>query len=65
MTETPRLRWFEVFSACRMCAKPSQGILRGLENESYGPHCRKCAEMRLARSKTERERIERNEKTNA
>lgn len=46
MTETPNLRWFEAFPNCR-CGKKSEGILRGVGNESYGHHCRKCAGQRL------------------
>lgn len=59
MSETPRLRWFEAYSSCRACAKPAAGILRGEGNESYGPHCRKCAECRLRASKLEREKLAR------
>ncbi len=49
--ETPDLRWFEEFSNCLGCGKNAQGILRGVRNESYGPHCRKCAQARLKNSK--------------
>jgi len=54
--ETPDLRWFEDQDhKCSRCGKPSQGILRGVANESYGRHCRKCAEKRLSDSKKRRE----------
>ncbi len=56
MTETTELRWFEEFSRCR-CGKRAHGILRGSRNESYGPHCTKCANKRLRDS--ERERLKR------
>lgn len=56
MSETPDLRWFEQNPSCRMCAKPSAGILRGTRNESYGHHCKRCAEKRLKDSAKVRER---------
>jgi hypothetical protein len=56
LSETPRLRWFEANPHCR-CGKKSDGILRGDGNESYGPHCRKCAERRLRQSKLVRGQI--------
>lgn len=48
--ETPNLRWFENYSTCRQCGKRPDGILRGVQNESYGPHCQKCADRRLKAS---------------
>lgn len=57
MSETPHLRWFEAFARCP-CGKPSAGILRGVGNESYGPHCRKCAERRLRASELVRKKEE-------
>lgn len=54
--ETPDLRWFEAHSVCRICHKKSDGILRDHRNQSYGEHCKKCAEKRLAASKKVRER---------
>ncbi len=48
--ETPNLRWFEGFPSCRVCGKPSAGVLRGVQNESYGHHCKRCAERRLKAS---------------
>lgn len=48
--ETPHLRWLEAFGRCRMCNKRSDGILRGSRNESYGPHCLRCAGKRLKES---------------
>jgi len=47
MSETPRLRWFEAYSPCRICGGKSAGLLRGVSNESYGDHCKKCADRRL------------------
>jgi len=52
--ETTELRWFEEFPGCS-CGKPSRGILRGAQNQSYGHHCKKCAEQRLKASKKIRE----------
>mgnify|MGYP000865136492 CR=1 FL=1 len=47
--ETTELRWFEENPKCR-CGKDSHGILRGATNQSYGHHCRKCADLRLKAS---------------
>ena len=55
MTETTRLRWFEEFPKCAQCGKKSRGILRGLANDSYGHHCKKCADKRLKDSAKARE----------
>lgn len=49
MVETEHLRWFEAFPRCS-CGKPSNGILRGDTNQSYGHHCSKCANKRLKES---------------
>ena len=46
LRESPHVRWFEQFAKCR-CGKPAAGILRGDRNESYGAHCKKCADRRL------------------
>jgi len=51
--ETTRLRWFDAFPVCS-CGKTAQGILRGDGNQSYGNHCRKCAEKRLRDSEKAR-----------
>lgn len=53
MAETTELRWFEEFPKCH-CGQKSQGILRGSRNESYGHHCKRCAERRLKVSERER-----------
>lgn len=53
--ETPNLRWFRPYPPCRMCGKKSDGLLFDSRNESYGDHCKKCAEKRLADSKRVRE----------
>ncbi len=59
LNETPDLRWFEdTRRKCAMCGKPATGILRGTGNESYGAHCQKCADKRLAASKRAREAAE-------
>ena len=57
MRETPNLRWFEQHSQCGMCGKASAGILRGSQSESYGQHCKKCAEKRLKASEKERQQV--------
>ena len=54
--ETPDLRWFEEQNhKCGMCGRRSDGILRGSRNESYGRHCKRCAEKRLKASAKVRE----------
>lgn len=56
MAETPDLRWFEnTERKCASCGKRATGILRGSRNESYGPHCARCAERRLKASRKVRE----------
>lgn len=54
--ETASLRWFreENFN-CRQCGKRGHGTLMGVTNESYGIHCKKCAEKRLKDSEKVRE----------
>jgi hypothetical protein len=54
MTETTRLKWFEMFPKCP-CGSKAEGILRGIENESYGYHCGQCATRRLKASRAARE----------
>lgn len=56
-TETPELRWFDPLGKCQ-CGKPSTGILRGTGNDSYGPHCARCATKRLDESARVRAEIE-------
>ena len=54
MSETPHLRWFEEWGRCSQCRAKADGLLRGTCNESYGPHCKRCAERRLKASAIER-----------
>lgn len=55
--EVPNLSWFdETDRTCSQCQKRANGILRGSRNESYGPHCRRCAERRLRASQKVREK---------
>lgn len=44
---TPPVNWFDAFPSCQDCRKPSNGILRGNGNASYGYHCQKCADKKL------------------
>lgn len=53
--ETPDLQWFKTYPPCRMCGKKSDGLLMSRRNESYGDHCKKCADKRLKDSKMVRE----------
>lgn len=55
LEDTPDLRWFERYPACRQCGKPSAGLLRDVRNSSYGDHCQKCADKRLKASARVRE----------
>lgn len=51
MTEVKELRWFESTERkCQQCGKRATGIIRGSRNESWGPHCQKCADKRLKAS---------------
>ena len=55
MTETTQLRWFEPTDMrCERCNGRASGILRGSQNQSYGKHCKKCAEKRLRDSEKAR-----------
>lgn len=54
MKEAPDLRWFEKFGKCS-CGRTATGILRGDRNQSFGPHCDRCAARRLKASAKERE----------
>lgn len=57
--ETPHLRWLEPMrSKCDRCGKRADGIRRGVQNESYGPHCERCANKRLKDSEAVRARKE-------
>ena len=63
MSETPDLRWFEVTDRkCARCGKHAIGILRGSRNESYGPHCQRCADKRLKDSAKVRDSSKRDSK---
>ena len=56
MIEVPNLRWFEITDRkCGRCGKRAIGLLRGAANESYGPHCQRCADKRLQDSAKVRE----------
>lgn len=56
--ETPDLRYFRSYPSCRMCGKNSDGLLFDCRNSSYGDHCKKCADERLADSKKVREEMQ-------
>lgn len=51
------LRWFEEVPEpkCMQCRKKAVGNLRDVRNSDYGPHCRECADKRLAAAKRYRE----------
>lgn len=54
--ETTELRWFEPTNrSCDQCGNPASGILRGSRNESFGPHCKSCANKRLKASERARQ----------
>jgi hypothetical protein len=56
MSETPNLRWFDSdYKRVCSCGKRADGNLRGVQNESYGPHCAKCAAKRLKASERVRD----------
>lgn len=57
--ENPEVQWFNpIVRKCRMCGKPSNGILYGRQNESFGEHCQKCADKRIAAAKRVRAALE-------
>lgn len=56
MTETTNLRWFDEIPSCQRCGKNAHGRLMGSRNESYGWHCRRCAEKRIKDSEKAREK---------
>lgn len=59
LAESPEVQWFlRITRDCRMCGKPSNGILYGRQNESFGEHCQKCADKRIAAAKRVRAEIE-------
>lgn len=60
LEDSPDLRWFEEFAKCR-CGKPSNGILRGSQNQSFGYHCKRCAEKRLKASERVRAALAKSE----
>lgn len=53
-SETTELRWFEQTDRKCSCGARASGILRGSRNESYGPHCKRCADRRLKASEKAR-----------
>lgn len=53
----PALRWFDENPRCR-CGKPSNGILRGIRNDSYGYRCNPCAKKELAAAEKARQNME-------
>jgi DNA-directed RNA polymerase subunit RPC12/RpoP len=60
LDETPDLRWFRQESYnCSQCGKRAAGELMSYRNETYGLHCQKCADKRLAASKLVREELAR------
>jgi hypothetical protein len=51
MSESPNPRWFDNdYNRKCSCGKRADGNLRGSRNESYGPHCKACANKRLKAS---------------
>lgn len=55
--ESSRIQWFEKMPKCR-CGKVATGILRGIQNESFGHHCDNCAARRIKDSKAVRAAME-------
>ena len=64
--ETTELRWFVTTERqCARCGKRATGILRGTANESYGPHCGRCADKRLKDSEKARALLAQRDKEGA
>ena len=59
LEDTPDLRWFDRYPSCRQCGKAAAGVLMDVRNTSYGAHCQRCADKRLAASKRVREMLAR------
>lgn len=57
LPESPEPQWFERTETKCRCGKRATGILRGRQNQSYGPHCEKCANKRIAAAKRVREML--------
>jgi hypothetical protein len=51
-------QWFDALGSCR-CGKKATGVVRGTRNESMGPYCERCAEVRIKKAQREREAAER------
>lgn len=59
--DSPEPQWFERTEAKCRCGKRATGILRGRQNQSFGPHCESCAEKRIAAAKRVRAAIAKTE----
>lgn len=57
LEDSPEVQWFEKTEAKCRCGKRATGILRGRQNQSFGPHCEKCANKRIAAAKRVRARL--------
>lgn len=55
LEDSPEPQWFERTEAKCRCGKRATGILRGRQNQSFGPHCEKCANKRIAAAKRVRQ----------
>jgi hydrogenase maturation factor len=55
--ESPEPQWFERTETKCRCGKRATGILRGRQNQSFGPHCEPCANKRIAAAKRVRDQI--------
>jgi hypothetical protein len=43
----PHAQWFDALGTCRGCGKAATGVIRGTQNQSFGPACRRCAESAI------------------
>lgn len=55
MEAPDEVRWFDKVGSCTECSKSAIGVLRGPQNQSYGPYCETHGMRRLANAKKERE----------
>lgn len=47
-------QWFDSLGICIVCRKPATGQVMSMHNYKMGPHCEKCANLRIKIAKAER-----------
>jgi len=49
-------QWFHAVGKCLSCSKPATGELMGFQNQKLGPYCKQCADKRIKKAKSERDK---------